>query len=217
MQWQFYGPNAVLVQFADDVGEEAFQRGRSIALELEQRPPPGLVEFVPAFTTVLLEFDQQTSNITEFVQDLIDRLQQAASRALPPAKLHLIPVVYDGEDLARVAQAHGLSLEEVCVLHSEPIYNVCFLGFAPGFPYLAPLNPRLHTDRLSSPRTRVHAGSVAIGGQHTGIYPVETAAGWNIIGHTSVELFDPTADEVEMFFLRAGDRVQFVRDKSVSA
>src|SRR4051812_27706284 len=213
MQWQFYGSNAVLVQFADDVGEGAFQRGRSIALELEQRPPPGLVEFVPAFTTVLLEFDQQTSNIAEFMPDLIDRLQEAASRALPPAKLHLIPVVYDGEDLARVAQAHGLSLEEVCVLHSEPIYNVCFLGFAPGFPYLGPLNPRLHTDRLSSPRTRVLAGSVAIGGQHTGIYSVETAAGWNIIGHTSVELFDPAADESEMFFLRAGDRVQFVREK----
>jgi KipI family sensor histidine kinase inhibitor len=218
MHWQFYGPDAVLLRFADALGEEAFQRSRSIAAELERQPPSGLIEFVPAFTTVLLEFDSDpTPAIAETMPELIERLQRAVDQPLPPGKLHRIPIVYDGEDLERVAKAHQLSTGEVCSVHAKPIYNVCFLGFAPGFPYLAPLDPRLHTERLPSPRPHVLAGSVAIGGQHTGIYPVETPAGWNIVGHTTVALFDPTAEESEMFLLRAGDRVQFVPENTRDA
>ena len=86
------------------------------------------------------------------------------------------------------------------------------LGFAPGFPYLGGLNPRLHTPRLAAPRARVPAGAVAIGGEHTGIYSVESPGGWNIIGHTSVKLFDPTRKNEAMFRLRPGDRVKFVRE-----
>src|SRR5436309_25603 len=132
-----------------------------------------------------------------------------------PGPLKEIPVRYDGPDLARVAQAHGLKIEQVGKLHSAPIYKVYLLGFAPGFPYLGELDKRLHTPRLPSPRTRVPAGSVAIGGEHTGIYPTETPGGWNIIGHTTVKLFDPTAagsagENEAMFFLKAGDRVKFV-------
>jgi inhibitor of KinA len=216
MHWQFYGPDAVLLRFADALGEEAFQRSRSLAAELERQPPPGLIEFVPAFTTVLLEFDSDHP-IAEIMPELIERLQRALAQPLPPGKLHRLPVVYDGEDLDRVAKAHHLSTEEVCALHAKPIYNVCFLGFAPGFPYLASLDPRLHTERLPSPRPRIIAGSIAIGGQHTGIYPVETAAGWNIIGHTTVALFDATAEESEMFLLHAGDRVQFVPENKKDA
>jgi len=100
-------------------------------------------------------------------------------------------------------------------LHCEPVYKVYCLGFAPGFPYLGDLNPRLHTPRLATPRTRVPAGSVAIGGEHTGIYSVESPGGWNIIGRTTVALFDPSRrdehDEAAAFLLRAGDRVKFVR------
>jgi len=216
MHWQFYGPDAVLLRFADALREDAFQRSRSIAAELERQPPPGLIEFVPAFTTVLLEFDSDQP-IAEIMPELIERLQRAVAQPLPPGKLHRIPIVYDGEDLDRVAKAHQLSTDEVCALHAKPIYNVCFLGFAPGFPYLSPLDPGLHTERLPSPRPRVLAGSVAIGGQHTGIYPVETAAGWNIVGHTTVALFDHTAEESEMFLLHAGDRVQFIPENTKDA
>ena len=89
------------------------------------------------------------------------------------------------------------------------------LGFSPGFPYMGDLDPRLHTPRLASPRTKVRPGSVAIGGEHTGIYTVESAGGWNIIGHTSVKIFDPTRAAADgrdkaMFFLSPGDRVKFV-------
>jgi KipI family sensor histidine kinase inhibitor len=218
MDWRFYGPDAVLIRFADRLGEETFQRSRALIAELDRHPPLGLIEFIPAFTTLLLEFDPATlPEIPAEMPGLLRRLERAAQHPLPPAKLHEIPVIYDGEDLERVAGNRKLSIEEVCALHSAPTYNVYFLGFAPGFPYLGDLDPLLHTPRLPSPRLRVAAGSVAIGGEHTGIYSVETPGGWNIIGHTSVVLFDHNAEDNEAFLLRPGDRVRFVREAVRSA
>ena len=103
-----------------------------------------------------------------------------------------------------------MTARDVAELHSSTLYKVYLLGFSPGFPYLGDLDSRLHTPRLPSPRTRVPAGTVAIGGEHTGIYSVEGPGGWNIIGHTKVKLFDPSSDGPEMSLLRQGDRVRFV-------
>jgi inhibitor of KinA len=216
MEWMPYGPNALLFQFAERLGDEAFERGRAIAVELEQRPPAGLIEFVPAFTTVLLEFDpHEVSDVREVASELAKRLERAASAKLPPAPVKEIPIVYDGPDLERVAESHQLSVAKVCALHSAPVYKVYMLGFSPGFPYLGDLDPRLHTPRLASPRTRVLAGSVGIGGEHTGIYSVDSPGGWNIIGHTPERVFDLARREVAgndeaMFLLRQGDRVKFM-------
>ena len=199
MKIQPYGPNAVLITFADKVGDEAFARGRAIAQRLEQTPPPGLTEYVPAFTTMLLEFSGAVPDLS-FLNDIgvID---------LPASRINEIPVIYNGADLQRVAEHNHLTVAEVCERHAAVIYKVYMLGFSPGFPYLGDLDPRLHTPRLATPRTRVPAGSVAIGGQHTGIYPSESAGGWNIIGQTSAKLFNPT----EMsFLLYPGDRIRFV-------
>jgi len=216
MNWRFYGPDAVLIQFGERVGDEAFERSRALVAELERHSPPGLIEFIPAFTTILLEFDPTLAgDLNATVPELVQRLAKVAAQTLPQAKLHEIPVVYDGPDLERVAKAHQISPEEVCRLHSEPVYKIYCLGFAPGFPYLGDLNPRLHTPRLATPRTRIPAGSVAIGGEHTGIYPVASPGGWNIIGRTSAALFDPARrdeqhDDAAAILLRAGDRVKFI-------
>ena len=196
---QPYGPNAVLVTFADKLGDETFARGRAFAHALERNPPPGLVEYVPAFTTMLLEFERDIPDLS-FLEHVI-------TAELPPAPIKEIPVIYDGPDLQRVADHNQLSIDEVCQRHAAVIYKVYMLGFSPGFPYLGDLDPRLHTPRLASPRTCVPAGSVAIGGQHTGIYPSETPGGWNIIGRTTVKLFD--RDQMT-FFLQPGDRVKFI-------
>ena len=215
MKWIPYGPNAWMLRFADRLGDEAFARGRAIADELERRPPVGLVEFTPAFTTVLLEFDSGAASKLD-LPDLAKRLDLAVRASLPPAPVKEIPVIYDGPDLERVAGTHDLSVEQVRQLHSATEYKVYLLGFSPGFPYLGDLDPRLHTPRLASPRVRVRAGSVAIGGEHTGIYSVDGPGGWNVIGHTAVKMFDPSGAETgrnceSMFFLRPGDRVKFVR------
>src|SRR5882762_6548799 len=175
MEWRFYGSDAVLLQFADGLSDEAFERGRALVAELERHPPPDLLDFAPAFTTLLMEFDPSPGlDLPAVMPGIVKRLEQAATQQLPPAKPHEIPVSYNGLDLDRVAKAHQLTTAEIVQLHSEPIYKVYFLGFAPGFPYLVDLNPRLHTPRLPSPRPHVPAGSVAIGGAHTGFYPVET-------------------------------------------
>jgi KipI family sensor histidine kinase inhibitor len=215
MRWMRYGPNSMLITFAESVNDEAFQRGGALAAELEQHPPQGLVEFVPAFTTLLLEFDSRlVADIEAAANALMPRLQAALTTVAPPAPMKEIPVCYDGEDLERVARLHRLATAKVVELHAAPIYKVYLLGFSPGFPYLGDLDPRLHTPRLATPRPRVRAGSVAIGGEHTGIYPVETPGGWNIIGHTPTKLFDPTRREGAIFFLHAGDRVKFVPHKT---
>jgi inhibitor of KinA len=215
MKWIPYGPHAWMLQFADRVGEEALAQGRAIADELERHPPAGLLEFVPAFTTVLLEFNPGLLSKPD-LPALAKRLNRAIRTRLPPARLKEIPVVYNGPDLERVAGRHDLSIEQVRQLHSAPEYKVYMLGFSPGFPYLGDLDRRLHTPRLDSPRLRVPAGSVAIGGEHTGIYSVDGPGGWNVIGHTTVKLFDPSAAGTQqggesMFFLQPGDRVKFVR------
>lgn len=215
MRWIRYGPNAILIHFAERVNEEAFQRGRALATELERHPPFGLMEFVPAFTSLLLEFDPRVVPDVEMAAfELMPKLKSALAANLPLAPVKEIPVRYDGEDLDRVARLHNLTTREVTQLHEAPVYKVYMLGFAPGFPYLGDLNPRLHTPRLAAPRPRVRAGSVAIGGEHTGIYSVDSPGGWNIIGRTTTRLFDPARRASAIFLLQAGDRVKFVSSKT---
>jgi KipI family sensor histidine kinase inhibitor len=214
MNWVAYGPHALLFRFAEKVGEEALARQLGIVADLERDPPAGMVEFVPAFTTILLEFDPKTVPEPKRVADLLARrLASAAQGRLRAPPVVEIPVRYDGEDLAVLADRKEMSVEEVQKLHCAPIYKVYMLGFSPGFPYLGDLDPRLHSPRLKSPRPRVRSGAVAIGGQHTGIYTVDSPGGWNIIGHTPLKIFDPDRKDENMFRLRPGDRVRFVPAK----
>lgn len=209
MNWVPYGPKGLLFRFAERVGDDAFATGCAITAELEQNPPLGMIEFVPAFTTVLVRFEREDQAAAARV-DLLSRFERCRSATPPPQSVTEIPVVYDGVDLERVAELHQMTTRELAELHSATLYKVYMLGFSPGFPYLGDLDARLHTQRLPSPRTRVPAGAVAIGGEHTGIYSVEGPGGWNIIGHTKVKLFDPSRDGAGMFLLRQGDRVRFV-------
>lgn len=140
-------------------------------------------------------------------------LWAALALPLPPvglesARLHEIPVVYDGVDLAALAAQAGLSAEAYVACHTAAEYTVAFLGFQPGFPYLQGLSEALHAPRRGSPRVRVAAGSVAIGGHYTGIYPADGPGGWQLIGHTQIGLFDPQREPPAL--LLPGDRVRFV-------
>lgn len=120
-----------------------------------------------------------------------------------------IPVVYDGEDLHDVSVHTGLSIEDVVRRHSDATYTVAFLGFSPGFAYLVGLDRALRLPRRSTPRTRVPAGSLAIAGEHTAVYPQQTPGGWHLLGHTDVTVFDAGLDRPSL--LAPGDRVRFVR------
>ena len=210
-----YGSHAWCVRFAERADEAAFRRGRSLAAalarSLESLGPSGLREIIPAPTTLLLDFHREAQPLDQAtLQQLVEQAiaQPATSE---PERCVEIPVHYGGLDLERVARQSGLSPEAVIERHHQGRYRVLCLGFAPGFPYLGGLDASLATPRLATPRARVPAGSVAIGGDHTGIYSIPSPGGWNIIGQTSTALFDPhTADLEKMFGLRAGDRVRFV-------
>ncbi|HTH49442.1 MAG TPA: 5-oxoprolinase subunit PxpB [Candidatus Limnocylindria bacterium] len=209
-----YGPDALLVRFAEAADEAAFLRAQALVAELRREPFAGLREIIPAFTTLLLDFEAGTGaagreEVLRFLRGL--RPDFVTTAPVAESRLAEIPVDYDGPDLARVAVHAGLRPEQVIARHAAPTYRVHCLGFAPGFPYLGGLDPRLATPRLASPRLRVPAGSVAIGGGHTGIYSVPSPGGWNLLGTTDVKLFDPRATSLEeMFRLRAGDRLRFL-------
>ncbi len=210
-----YGSHAWCVHFAERADEAAFLRGRSLAAalarSLESLGPSGLREIIPAPTTLLLDFHPEAQPLDQAtLQQLVEQAfaQPATSE---PERCVEIPVHYGGLDLERVAHHSGLSPEAVIERHHQGRYRVLCLGFAPGFPYLGGLDTALATPRLATPRPRVPAGSVAIGGDHTGIYSIPSPGGWNLIGQTSTVLFDPhTSDLEKMFGLRAGDRVSFV-------
>ena len=211
MDWIRYGPNAVLLRFAQKADESAFLLGRAWLAELERDPPEGLIEIVPAFTTVLLLFSGRSEADRGW-----DRWSRSTSgpqllaTADPGRSVELV-VRYGGLDLDRVAARARMTVAEVIRAHCAPWYRVHCLGFSPGFPYLGGLDSRLSTPRLDTPRVQVPAGSVAIGGEQTGIYSIASPGGWNLIGTTLTPMFRPDAASIdEAFFLRAGDRVRFL-------
>ena len=156
-----------------------------------------------------MDFDPLRTNAGGMERALREAAADADRAPLPPPRTVEVPVRYGGPDLDDVARLAGMTADEVIVLHSGAEYVVYFLGFSPGFPYLGGMPEALATPRLASPRLRVPAGSVAIGGSQTGIYPVASPGGWRIIGRTPLELF--RADREPPALLAMGDRVRFTR------
>ena len=210
MKWIPYGRNAILVQFAERPDEWAWRKCRAMVHALEQGSGHRVAEFVPGYTSLLVEFDlRRDEPLAEVAEETMTLLRGAARRKVSPGPLHEIPVNYEGPDLERVAAHNGLTVQQVIKYHTAPIYKVYLLGFAPGFPYLGELHHKLRTPRLDRPRSKVPAGSVAIGGEHTGVYTVPSPGGWNIIGRTETKIFDPADGTESAFLLKQGDRVRF--------
>lgn len=209
----------ILVEFGDPAAMDATTRGRVRAgvLALTHEAINGVTDVVPAYNTIAVHLDA-ASLVAVPAPYLEHVLREVRTRvdALPvtppaPGRLVEIPVVYggaDGPDLDEVAAHTGLTAAQVVVLHTGAEYDVAMLGFSPGFPYLAGLPEQLATPRRTTPRTHVPAGSVAIGGRQTGIYPQASPGGWRLIGRTSRVLFAPGQDPPAL--LGPGDRVRFV-------
>ncbi|MBO0899511.1 carboxyltransferase domain-containing protein [Cellulomonas sp. zg-ZUI22] len=205
------GEDAVLVELADLDGVSA------LADVLRTDPPPGVVDVVPAARTVLVRGDVRRRAVWLAA---VTRAAVAGPAADGPAagdrptgRVVDIPVVYDGPDLAQVARATGLSVEEVVARHlagGPGGYRVAFGGFAPGFAYVVGVDPRLHVPRLATPRTRVPAGAVALAGDYTAVYPAASPGGWQLLGTTSVAMFDVGRGRDAAALLRPGDVVRFV-------
>ena len=220
MTFAALGDTAVEVVLGDAPDEPALARVRALVAALQHDRPPGIVDIVPAYATVSVFYDpgrlagagsrpyeQVCRFITERGRNLDDEARKKPARQ---ARLVEIPVCYggaEGPDLDEVARHSGLTPAEVVTRHCAGDYTVLAIGFAPGFPYLGGLAKELHTPRRVTPRTSVPAGSVGIGGAQTGIYPLSTPGGWQLIGRTPLALFRPA--EAEPALLRTGDRVKF--------
>ncbi len=173
---------------------------------LRQLDPPGVVELVPGYRTVLIVADPERAGVLDELAAGLPGLELPPAGAVAGETVE-IPVSYDGEDLAEVAGLTGLEADEVVRRHTAPEYTVAFLGFSPGFPYLVGLDPALEVPRRDTPRTSIPAGSVGLAGNQTGIYPTASPGGWQLIGRTEVTLFDPTRDPPAL--LAPGTRLRF--------
>ncbi|MEA5358856.1 allophanate hydrolase subunit 1 [Amycolatopsis sp., V23-08] len=190
------GRHAVLVEVADVLGYQA---------ALAQAPLLGVEELVPAARTLLVRFDPAVTSVDR-LGDLLRRVSPVDSQVASAAEV-VIPVVYDGEDLAEVASEAGLSAAEVVARHTAGSYVSAFCGFAPGFAYLSGLDTRLHVSRRSSPRTRIPVGSVAIAGEYSAVYPSASPGGWQLLGRTEIPVWDVERDPPNL--LPPGTRVRF--------
>ena len=195
-----FGEAALLVETA------SADLAQALAASLGADPPPGVIAAVPGLDSLLVELDPLTADADRVSASIERRLP--GLRPLPPSgQLRVIPVVYDGPDLEAVAGLTGLVAADVVARHVATEFRVLFCGFAPGFAYLGDLPPELRVERLATPRTRTPAGSVAIAGSMTGIYPADLPGGWRVIGRTEMVLFDPHRDPPAL--LLPGDRVRF--------
>jgi KipI family sensor histidine kinase inhibitor len=208
------GDSALLVQLGDEIDIPINQTVHRLAALIHLSPLDGVVETVPAYSTLLIHYDPLSLRYTEIFEWVEVKLEQLDAATVRKPREIEVPVRYGGEvgvDLPLVADSHRLRVEEVIRLHSERMYTIYMIGFTPGFPYMGKLNDAIVMPRLETPRPRVPAGTVAIAGSQTGIYPIDSPGGWRLIGHTSLRLFDLASDSP--FLFSPGDQVRFVVEK----
>ena len=214
MVCRLLGDSAVLIEVGSRVDDATAQNVQALTEALSNHPFTGVVDIVPAYTTVAVHFDPIKIGGQDPARSVQAWIERTCSDIRPVSQSGprewLVPVVYGGEagpDLAWVAEHLGQEEAEIIRRHCAPSYTVRAIGFSPGFPYLAGLPETLRTPRRATPRTQVPAGSVGIAGAQAGIYPQATPGGWNILGRTELRLFDPERRPPAL--LRVGDRVRF--------
>ena len=209
------GDRALQVSLDAASVEEANRQVHALFAFIDARRPPWIEDLVPAYTSLAVILDPDAtypSGLLGHAREWIEAaLDTAATGTAGPARIIDIPVCYGGSfgpDLADWARHGGFTPEEGIARHTGGDYRVAMLGFAPGFPYLMGLDPALAMPRLATPRARIPAGSVGIGGGQTGVYPAAGPGGWRLLGRTPLRLFDPGASPPAL--LAPGDRVRFV-------
>ena len=201
---------ALSLSFGEIIAPEVNDQVIAAAKRLSEGLGDAVEELVPTYCTLLVHYRAEAFDYAEMEQRIAALLSSEEELAAVQRRIVTIPVCYGGEygpDIATVAEHGGLSEEEVVRLHTAADYRVYMLGFIAGFPYLGGLSRQLHTPRLSQPRLKIEAGSVGIAGGQTGVYPVASPGGWQIIGRTPLALYDPGRRMPAL--LNAGDTVRF--------
>lgn len=212
--------NAISLEFGGDINEKTLKRISTLNYCIKQKPFAGLLSTIPAYTTLTLYFNPvelmdggkakgltALDKISAYINAInvdTNNDQQSQNQIIQ------IPVCYDatfGFDLEELTSFYQLKKKEIIEIHSSAVYTVYMIGFVPGFPYLGGLSEKLTARRKQNPRSAIPAGSVGIAGQQTGIYPLQTPGGWQIIGRTPLKLFDAARQQPSL--LKAGDKIKF--------
>lgn len=204
-----FGQHAFLIEWSDEITLYNHEEVTKINAIIRERFENFIIETVPAYQSlaIYLKKDIDTSYFIESISQVLNDGTETIDRT--EREVH-IPVCYDtefGMDLENMSKLHDLSIKSIIAHHTKRLYPVYFIGFLPGFPYLEGLNPMISTPRKEKPRSIVKAGSVGIAGDQTGVYPIDSPGGWNIIGRSPISFFDVRKENPSL--LKAGDLIQF--------
>lgn len=206
------GDKGLLVEFENRVAPEINDKVHSLFNEIKLEDIEGVLECIPTYRSLLINYDPMEVDFNQLkgsVSHLVRKVEEKDFDSLDH-RVVTLPTVYGGEfgpDLDDVCDINNLTEEEVVDIHSDRKYRVYMMGFTPGFPYLGGMSERISTPRLESPRKTIPAGSVGIGGDQTGVYPIDSPGGWRLIGRTPVDLYNP--EESPPVAFKPGDIVEF--------
>ena len=206
------GDRAIVVEFGDKIEEQVNSKIRSLTVAIEQEGIIGINETVPTYRSLMVIYDPLLIELEKLIGAIKTIISRMHELKLTDAKVIEIPILYGGEygpDIEFVADHNKISIDEVIKIHTDMEYLIYMIGFTPGFPYLGGMSDKIEAPRLQNPRTKIPAQSVGIAGKQTGIYPVESPGGWQLIGRTPVKLYDPFREEPVL--LNAGDYIKFVQ------
>jgi inhibitor of KinA len=206
------GDSALLVELGNEINPIINQRVHGLNALLQNAN--GIVETVPAYCTLLIHYDSLNFSFHQIKVLIEEKMNQLSKTNQGTARRHEVKVRYgnsSNSDIEIIASSKNISIADVIRIHAEKEYRIYMMGFTPGFPYMGILDERLHMPRLQTPRTLVQAGSVAITGSQTGIYPLDSPGGWHIIGWTSLKLFDPNSETP--FLFSPADVVKFIPEE----
>ncbi len=211
------GDQALTIQIGNSINGATNKKVMQLFNQLQMNPIKGVTDIIPAYASLTVCYDcsilnhssSLISNFESMKEKIISQLQ--SSKEIPPnVRIIDIPVCYDlllAPDLKEISLTLGISIEEIMNIHTATTYSVYMIGFLPGFPYMASVDERIRINRKPTPRTIVPKGSVGIAGEQTGIYPLDSPGGWQLVGQTPLNIFD-VSKEIPCF-LQPGDKVQF--------
>lgn len=207
--------NSIIIEYPPAISEEINGNIRSVTKAIKSRLGDEIVDIIPAYHNIIIGYDCLAVDpevLCEKISVLVSGIEKSGAEE---KEIVEIPVCYEepyGLDMEDVCRIHNISKEELIRKHTKPEYLVYMIGFTPGFPYLGGMDESLATPRKKEPRSKIPAGSVGIAGSQTGVYPIASPGGWQIIGRTPLKLFDPYRENPVM--IEAG---QYIRYVSISA
>lgn len=204
------GDSAVCVEFGNEISPEINKKIRAFKIAVEKSDIPGIVETVPTYRSLLVHYHPEVIGFKALTEEFDKLMGSLSSIPIPPPTVIEIPVLYGGEmgpDIENVAEHNHKTVEEVIKIHTSEEYLIYMIGFIAGFPYLGGMSKEIATPRLKSPRVKIEGGSVGIAGKQTGIYPVASPGGWQLIGRTPLKLYD--AEREKPVLLEAGQYIKF--------